>query len=132
MKKSLEDILMTEFSQPFVNGMRNRMVVAYHRYGSVADAYPAKIRALDSLELRLREYKATGNVEFLIDAANFAMIEFMHPAHPKAHFRSTDESESPGRVASSGAQTRQRNEEPGHKLQSQSVIPDPYDEVDSM
>jgi hypothetical protein len=27
------------------------------------------------------------------------MMEFMHSAHPDAHFRATDSDESPGRVA---------------------------------
>lgn len=28
--------------------------------------------------------------------ANFAMIEYMHPSHPQAHFRATGSDESPG------------------------------------
>jgi hypothetical protein len=33
----------------------------------------------------------------VIDLANYAMIEFMHPRHPEAHFRATESRESPGR-----------------------------------
>lgn len=40
-----------------------------------------------------------GNAEYLVDAANMLMIEFMHPAHPKAHYTATDSAGSPGRVA---------------------------------
>lgn len=40
-----------------------------------------------------------GNVEYLIDAANMLMIEFMHPAHPNAHYKATDRDGSPGRRA---------------------------------
>jgi hypothetical protein len=32
-----------------------------------------------------------------MDAGNCAMIEFMFPQHPNAHFRATDSTESPGR-----------------------------------
>jgi hypothetical protein len=46
---------------------------------------------------------APGNAEYLVDAANFLMIEFMHPAHPAAHYRATDASGSPGRVMSNRA-----------------------------
>lgn len=109
MTKSPADILRTEFSESFVSKMRNRMVVAFHRYGPVANAYPDKVRAIDSLEQRLRKYKETGNTEFLVDAANFAMIEFMRPSHPNAHFRDTDETESPGRTNADGRPTRQDN-----------------------
>jgi len=48
---------------------------------------------------RMRKYAETGNTEWLIDAANFAMIEFMHPRHPHAHFTGTDDDASPGRTA---------------------------------
>lgn len=47
-----------------------------------------------------QEYNVVpGNTEYLVDAANFLMIEFMHPAHPKAHYRATDKEGSPGREA---------------------------------
>lgn len=87
----------TEYSIPFLQGMVDRMFVSYAKYGAVKDAFPDKVNALDSLMLRLKKYKETGNTEFLIDAANFAMIEFMLPSHPNAHFQPTDSKESPGR-----------------------------------
>lgn len=93
------DVLSTEFSTEFVNGMRSRMAVSYHKYGPIREAYPHKINALESLRMRLDKYMETGNTEFLIDAANFAMIEFMLPSHPQAHYRATDSHESPGRAA---------------------------------
>jgi len=88
----------TEFSEFFVDGMRVRMAVSRDRYGLVADAYPNKVNALESLQLRLKKYEETGNAEYLIDAANFAMIEFMYPAHHSAHFVGTDSDGSPGRI----------------------------------
>jgi hypothetical protein len=57
------------------------------------------VNALESLQKRIDKYIETGNTEFLMDAANFAMIEFMFPSHPSAHFRPTDSNESPGRAA---------------------------------
>lgn len=90
-------ILDTEFSEPFVQGMRDRMVVSFYKYGPVADAYPHKVNAITSLTDRLRKYAETKNTEFLIDAANFAMIEFMHPSVEGAFFAGTDDDQSPGR-----------------------------------
>ena len=89
----------SEFSNDFVEGMRNRMAVSFFKYGPVADAYPHKVDALSSLQVRLNRYAETGNTEWLIDVANFAMIEFMLPRHPAAHFEGTDDDASPGRVS---------------------------------
>ena len=89
----------SEFSEEFVKGMRNRMSVSYYKYGHISDAYPHKVDAISSLQVRLNLYADTGNTEWLIDAANFAMIEFMLPRHPEAHFKGTDDDASPGRVS---------------------------------
>ena len=100
----------SEVDPEFLQGMANRMSVSYLKYGPVAKAYPGAVSALDSLRQRLDQYAATGNTEFLIDAANFAMIEFMHPSHPDAYFAATDSDGSPGRVTSDGAVTHDTND----------------------
>jgi len=92
----------SEFSFDFVQGMANRMAVSFFKYGKVEDAYPHRVDALMSLQQRIDRYMATGNTEYLIDAANFAMIEFMHPSHPKAHFSATDSDGSTGRMTVEG------------------------------
>jgi hypothetical protein len=97
MHEDFKKILNTEFSDTFVEGMKSRMIVSYYKYGKLADAYPHKVNAIASLTDRLRQYARTGNTEFLIDAANFAMIEFMHPSVDGAHFAGTDDDASPGR-----------------------------------
>jgi hypothetical protein len=91
--------LRTNFCERFADLMRAAMLVSAYKYGEVAEAYPDRVNALESLGLRLAKYAETGNVEYLVDVANFAMIEFMHPAHPGAFFKSTDADGSPGRVA---------------------------------
>ena len=57
----------SEFSETFIQGMRDRMQVSYHKYGPVADAYPGKVSALESLQARLDKYMSTGNTEFLME-----------------------------------------------------------------
>lgn len=99
----------SEFSREFVQGMIDRMAVSYHKYGAVREAYPDKVDAIRSLQHRLDCYARTGNTEFLMDAANFAMIEFMHPSHPEAHYRPTDSSDSPGRVTVEGERMKRAN-----------------------
>jgi hypothetical protein len=85
------------------------MSVSFCKYGAVANAYPAKVDAIESLRKRLDRYVETGNTEWLMDVSNFAMIEFMHPRHPQAHYKPTDSADSPGRVWNSGAITQESN-----------------------
>ena len=99
----------SEWSKKFVCGMLDRMGVSYFKYGKVKDAYPDKVDAIASLEQRLQAYRETGNTEFLMDVANFAMIEFMCPRHPEAHYRPTDSDESPGRTGVKGGRNSNSN-----------------------
>lgn len=109
-----EAILKTEFNEDFVKGMRDRMVMSFYKYGPLTEAYPHKVDAIASLTDRLRKYAATGNTEFLMDAANFAMIEFMHPRHEEAFYKATDSDESPGRrVLRTGLVDSRANKEVG-------------------
>ena len=92
-------------SKEFLQGMINRMIVSHHKYHKKpfkklseyhkAEEYD-KINALYNCRTRLKLYRQTGNREWLMDAANCIMIEFMFPAHKKSHFRSTSSEESPG------------------------------------
>lgn len=95
----------TEYDTRFLQGMLDRMAVSYHKYGSVVKAYPHDVSALKSLQQRLDKYLETGNTEFLMDAANFCMIEFIRPSVAGAHFAATDSDESPGRTTLRGKVT---------------------------
>ena len=87
--------LKDECSERFDMLRKNRMVVSYYKYGPIKENYGNKlVSAVKNLEKRLELYKETGNTEYLADVANFAMIEFMYPQHPEAHFNNL--SESPG------------------------------------
>lgn len=96
----------SEISIPFIQRMMDAMGLSFFKYGKVAEAYPLKVDAMASLKVRLNKYEVTGNTEYLVDVANFAMIEFMHPKHPKAHFAAEDSSGSPGRVWENGLSER--------------------------
>ncbi len=99
----------SEYSIPFLQGMVDRMAMSSNTYGLVADAYPHKVDALKSLRLRLQKYLETGNTEYLMDVANFAMIEFMHPSLSNAHFKAEDSGKSPGRVWGDGDRKKDSN-----------------------
>lgn len=108
-----EDVQATyrqETSRRFHDLMDSAMMVSFHKYGAVGTAYPEKVNALDSLRLRLDKYLngdpakgiPAGNAEYLVDVANFAMIEFMHPSLPAVLIH-TDSDKSPGRIAANAA-----------------------------
>ena len=99
----------SEFSDAFVQGMADRMSMSFFKYGAVAVAYPNKVDALASLKLRVNKYLETGNTELLMDVANFAMIEFMHPRLEHAHFSPRDG--GPGRVWFGEVDPSQRSNE---------------------
>lgn len=100
MKTRIEELgaPASEFNEGFVEGMRKRMAVSFHKYGLMEDAAAARVDQVASLKVRLARYEETGNTEWLMDVANMAMIEFTHPLHADAHYRATDSDESPGRV----------------------------------
>ena len=90
----------SEDSPKFHDRMRNAMAVSFHKYGPVREAFPYKVDAIRSLKRRLAMYEQTGNADYLVDIANFAMIEYMLPAHEKFHDLPTDGGE--GRVWHAG------------------------------
>jgi len=91
IKKTIEQILETEFCLRFVQLMKYAMVNSYHKYGPMADNYKTEktMDAIGNLKKRLEKYEETGNTEFLVDVANFAMIEFQYPQHKNGHYEAT-------------------------------------------
>lgn len=87
----------SEFYPSFIQAMANRMAFSFHKYGAVADFDGDTVA---SAQLRIGMYSKTGNTEWLVDAANFLMMEFMR--HPEA-FQSTDSDQSPGRIRADGS-----------------------------
>lgn len=82
----------------FLQRMVNRIIMSHFKYGPAKDQYPEQAQALPNIYERVKMYEETGNTEWLVDAANFSMLEYMFPSHPDAHFRETDSDESPGIV----------------------------------
>ena len=80
---------------PFIQGMLNRMAFGFHNYGHMR-RYEKKSHSLKNVEIRLKEYRRTHNTEFLMDAANFCMMEFCIPSFADAFFKPTTKAESPG------------------------------------
>lgn len=90
-------------ARTFLQMMMNRMGVSYHKYGSIVDKFPHGATGLDQIKQRVDKYVDTANIEWLIDAANYCMIEALKPCLRTAHFRATDSDESPGRINLDGS-----------------------------
>lgn len=92
MDKDLSKILSTEYSERFDTLRKQAMITSYYRYGPIKDNYE-RVKCLDAvanIRKRLERYLETGNTEFLIDVANFSMIEFMYPSVEGAFYKPTD------------------------------------------
>lgn len=97
--KDINKILEQEYNFEFDELRKNRVATSFFKYGPAKTNFSNKlIDATASANLCLDKYRATGNTEYLCDAANYMMFEFSYPQHPKAHFRSTDSGESAGIV----------------------------------
>lgn len=91
--------LPKEYSDRFDILRQNRVDVSFLKYGSAKINFGDKlVDALKTHDLCIEKYKQTGNTEYLVDAANYLMFEFMYPQIEGAHFRATDSSESAGTV----------------------------------
>ena len=94
--ESRETILRRDFSEAFVNKMKNAIEVSHYKYGWMSKTYPDLAQAYKCIQERLDLYLKTHNTECLVDVANFAMIEFMHPSFTDSRYTPTDSDKSPG------------------------------------
>ena len=94
-----------EYSDRFDQLRRNRVEVSYYKYGpSRANFASGNVQAIPTMQKCIDKYNATGNTEYLLDAANYLMFEFVYPQVPGAYFRATDSKESAGIVGISVAE----------------------------
>lgn len=87
----------TEYSDRFDELRQNRCEMSYYKYGSAKENFAKKrVDALKSHDLCIKKYLETKNTEYLCDAANYLMFEFMYPQLDGAYFKATDSGESAG------------------------------------
>ena len=131
VKQAIRDYMLsagvplTEFDPDFVVKMVSAMMVSYHKYGKVAQAYPLKFSATDDVRARMGKYRTSGNKHYLVDAANFAMIEAMHPGrNGGAEWAGNDASDSPGRTTASGHRLVQEDNA-GNRIMGETILHHP-------
>lgn len=89
----------TEYSDRFDQLRQNRVEVSYHKYGPAEVNFKyGLVKTLETAQLCIEKYQNTKNTEYLCDAANYLMFEFMYPQIPGAYFKATDSGESAGTV----------------------------------
>ena len=96
MEETREQILGRDFSLPFIEKMRNAIETSHYKYGWASKTYPELAQAYKCIEQRLEMYVKTHNKEYLVDVANFAMLEFLYPAFADAKYTPTDSDKSCG------------------------------------
>lgn len=88
-----------EYSDEFDELRKNRVKMSFYKYGPAKDNFSTgNVQAIPTMERCVKKYQETGNREYLLDAANYLMFEYMFPQHKNAHFRATSSEESAGIV----------------------------------
>ena len=91
-----------EYSEEFDKLRKNRVEMSFYKYGTARKNFATgNVQAIPTMELCVKKYQETGNLEYLLDASNYLMFEYMFPQHPNAHFRATNSEESAGIVGMS-------------------------------
>lgn len=93
-KQRYDEVLRTEYSEDFDTKRKRAMVMSFYKYGVASKNYPDGVDAIASLRKQLEAYDADGNMDHLVDVANYAMLEYMFPRHKDAHYSPTDSSGS--------------------------------------
>lgn len=94
--KSREEILSREFSEEFIGKMKNSIELSHYKYGWMSKTYPELAQAVKCIQERIDLYNKTHNTEYLVDVANFAMIEYKYPSYADSKYIPTDSDKSPG------------------------------------
>lgn len=80
--------------QDFFQKMANRLMQGHARYGSPVSSQNYMTRLI----MEVKHYKRNGNMEQLINIANYAWLESQAPENPKFHFDSTVDSVTRGKL----------------------------------
>lgn len=95
--KSYEQLMARETADGFADMMNRRMVMGALRYSregkkETQSRWDVPFAYIEEAARRVRCYEATGNLEHLVDAANFLRLEFRKSRHPRKHFKAIDRS----------------------------------------
>lgn len=97
MKRPFCDaILKSEYSTEFDEHRKNAVLTSYYKYGPSKENFQkGMVDAIGSLKKNLTKFEETGNTEYLIDIANYAMFRFMYP-QGNEFYQPSDSNQSAG------------------------------------
>lgn len=88
-----------EYSEKADDLRKKRVMMSYYKYGPAKQNFASgNVQAIPTMERCVEKYKDTKNTEYLLDAMNYLMFEFMWPQLPGAYFKATDSKDSAGIV----------------------------------
>jgi hypothetical protein len=90
-RPTLAELERTEWSPDFERHMRIRLLLGSMRYGLLGSTCKPHYDRVQGIKDRIDEYKKTGNLDLLVDVANFALLEFVEGRHPNRHMASAAE-----------------------------------------
>lgn len=89
-------ILNKEYCWEFDEKRKNAIIMSYYKYGPSKENFKkGMVDAIGSLKKNLKKFEETGNTEYLIDVANYAMFRYMYPQGNES-YRPTDSNGSAG------------------------------------
>lgn len=93
---TVDDIIKSEYSEEFDRKRKNAVRVSFYKYGPSKENFKkGMVDAIGSLKKNLKKFEETGNTEYLVDVANYAMFRFMYPQGNES-YRPTDSDQSAG------------------------------------
>lgn len=100
-----------EYSHKVDKLRHDRVEMSFYKYGTAKVNFGMKlVDAMATHDLCIDKYKETGNTEYLLDAMNYLMFEFMYPQKPGAFFKPTDSNGSAGIVGMSHEELKRKGE----------------------
>ena len=91
-----DEILKTEYCPEFDERRKNAIVCSFYKYGPSKENFrKGMVDAIGSLKKNLKKFEETGNTEYLVDIANYAMFRYMYPQGNES-YRPTDSNQSAG------------------------------------
>lgn len=89
-------ILNKEYCWEFDEKRKNAIIMSYYKYGPSKENFKkGMVDAIGSLKKNLKKFEETGNTEYLVDVANYAMFRYMYPQGNES-YRPTDSNGSAG------------------------------------
>lgn len=88
--------LYGEWSEEFEDYMRSCLMMGAIRYGKINSNNFYDY--VNSIIIRAKLYYETGNTSYLVDIANFCMLEYVKGLHPKKHHKNIDDGIHVGKI----------------------------------